>query len=45
MEMVQEVRRQFKEIPGILEGKGTPDYANVLKFQRKPLSKKCYFLV
>ena len=24
MEMVQEVRRQFKEIPGILEGKGTP---------------------
>ena len=27
MEMVQEVRRQFKEIPGILEGKGTPDYA------------------
>ena len=26
--MVNEVRRQFKEIPGILEGKGTPDYAN-----------------
>ena len=25
--MVEEVRRQFKEIPGILEGKGTPDYA------------------
>ena len=23
--MVQEVRRQFKEIPGIMDGKGTPD--------------------
>ena len=25
--MVNEVRRQFKEIPGIMDGSGTPDYA------------------
>lgn len=26
--MIEEVRRQFREIPGILQGKGKPDYAS-----------------
>ena len=29
--MVEEVRRQFREIPGILEGKGTPDYGSCVE--------------
>jgi K(+)-stimulated pyrophosphate-energized sodium pump len=31
MAMVKEVRRQFKEIPGILEGTGQPDYARCVE--------------
>ncbi|MBK3516226.1 sodium-translocating pyrophosphatase [Carboxylicivirga marina] len=33
--MVDEVRRQFKEIPGILEGTGTPEYAKCVAISTK----------
>jgi len=33
--MVEEVRRQFKTIPGIMEGTGTPDYARCVSISTK----------
>lgn len=30
-DMVKEVRRQFKEIPGLMEGTGTPDYSKCIE--------------
>ncbi|MGI6049196.1 MAG: sodium-translocating pyrophosphatase [Petrimonas sp.] len=33
--MVEEVRRQFREIAGILEGTGTPDYAKCVEISTK----------
>jgi len=33
--MVDEVRRQFREIPGILEGNSTPDYAKCVAISTK----------
>lgn len=34
-DMVEEVRRQFREIKGILEGKATPDYGSCIKISTR----------
>jgi len=38
--MVEEIRRQFKEIPGLLEGKGKPDYAKCVDIAAKGALKE-----
>ncbi len=38
--MVEEVRRQFKEITGIMDGSGTPDYARCVEISTKGAQKE-----
>ena len=42
--MVEEVRRQFREIKGILEGKATPDYARCVAISTKGAQRLILFL-
>ena len=41
--MVEEVRRQFREIKGILEGKATPDYARCRAISTKGAQREMLF--
>ena len=41
--MVEEVRRQFREIPGILEGKGTPDYGSCVEISTRAAQHEMVF--
>ena len=41
--MVQEVRRQFREIKGILTGEGTPDYARCVEISTRGAQREMLF--
>ncbi len=38
--MIEEVRRQFKTIPGIMEGKGKPDYSSCVEISTQAALKE-----
>lgn len=40
MEMVEEIRRQFREIPGLMEGTGKPDSARCVEISTKAALKE-----
>ena len=42
-DMVKEVRRQFREIAGILEGKATPDYGRCVEISTRSAQREMIF--
>ena len=42
-DMVEEVRRQFREIAGILEGKATPDYGRCVEISTRSAQREMIF--
>jgi len=40
MEMIEEIRRQFREIPGLMEGNAEPDHAKCIDIATKAALKK-----
>ncbi len=43
--MIEEVRRQFKEIPGLMEGTANPDYATCISMATKGALKELFPLI